>query len=166
MLKGFCRKGYPLSLPDSTASIEKYIERRGREILDDGGRIFFVCDSHELTDPEINKPYPPHCLSGTVEAEIIDELQELAKNSTILHKNTLSIFLNTELEKLIKEVNPELIEITGVCTDICVLFAAYELRMRGYNIQVSRDGVLPLASEKQDEFLEYFSKRLAVDIIS
>lgn len=160
MLNGFCRKGYPLSLPDSTADIEKYIAARITETTKQGGKVIFVCDSHSLTDPEIGNPYPPHCMKGTVEAEIIDELKPLADKSIVLTKNTLSIFLNTGLEKLLQEFKPTEVEVTGVCTDICDLFAVYELRIRGYNVFVSHKGVLPLTQDKQTEYMDYFKNRL------
>jgi nicotinamidase-related amidase len=143
MLNGFCRKGYPLSLPDSTVEIEKYIANRSIDTCQQGGKVIFVCDSHSLTDPEIGAPYPPHCMKDTIEAEIIDELKPLAEKSIVLTKNTLSIFLNTGLEKLLQEFHPTEVEVSGVCTDICDLFAVYELRIRGYNVFVSPNGVLP-----------------------
>ncbi len=75
MLNGFCRPGYPLSLPDSTAGIEKYIADRIKKTFSEGGKVIFLCDNHTLSDPEIGHPYPPHCMKGTKEAEIIDELR-------------------------------------------------------------------------------------------
>ncbi|HEY6975922.1 MAG TPA: isochorismatase family cysteine hydrolase [Chitinophagaceae bacterium] len=164
MLNGFCRRGYPLSLPGSTADIEKHILSRGEEILKENGKVVFVCDSHLMTDPEIGNPYPPHCMKGTAEAEIVDELKPLANNATVLTKNTLSIFLNTQLEKILKELNPEIVEVAGVCTDICDLFAVYELRVRGYNVFVSPKGVLPLDPDKQHEYLDYFKNRLGARV--
>ena len=166
MLKGFCRAGYPLSLPDSTADIEKYILSRGEEILEESGKVIFVCDSHSMTDPEIGNPYPPHCMKGTIEAEIVDELKPLAAKATVLTKNTISIFLNTQLENILKELKsvPVVVEVTGVCTDICDLFAVYELRMRGYNVFVSHKGVLPLDPNKQQEYLDYFKNRLGAKV--
>lgn len=160
MLKGFCRKDFPLSLPDSTTDIENYIAIKITETHEQGGKVIFVCDSHSVTDPEIGNPYPPHCLTGTIEAEIIDELKPLAEKSIVLTKNTLSIFLNTELEKYLQEFKPTEIELTGVCTDICDLFAVYELRIRGYKVFVSQKGVLPLDSNKQKEYMDYFKFRL------
>lgn len=160
LLNGFYRKGYPLSLPDSTAGIEKYIASRINILTKEGGKVIFVCDSHSLSDPEIENPYPPHCMKGTVEAEIIDELKPLAANATVLTKNTLSIFLNTGLENILEELKPIEVEVTGVCTDICDLFAVYELRIRGYNVFISNQGVLPLDTTKQNEYLDYFKNRL------
>jgi nicotinamidase-related amidase len=164
MLNGFCRKGYPLSLPLSTAEIEKYIKVRIAETNKQRGKVIFVCDSHSMTDPEIGNPYPPHCMQGTIESEIIDELKSLANQSIILTKRTLSIFLNTGLEGKLNEFKPTEVELTGVCTDICDLFAVYELRIRGYNVFVSQKGVLPLDPNKQKEYLDYFKNRLGAKI--
>jgi nicotinamidase-related amidase len=164
MLNGFCRKGYPLSLPDSTASIEKYIASRINILTKEGGKVIFICDSHSLADPEIGNPYPPHCMKGTEETEIIDELKPYTKKATVLIKNTLSIFLNTGLEKILKKFKPIEVEVSGVCTDICDLFAVYELRIRGYNVFVSNQGVLSLDATKQNECLDYFKNRLGAKI--
>jgi nicotinamidase-related amidase len=160
MLNGFCRPGYPLSLPGSTERIEKYIASRIEKTLAEGGRVIFLCDNHTLADPEIGNPYPPHCMNGTREAEIIDELKPLAEKSIILKKRTLSIFLNTGLDKLLKQFRPEEVEVTGVCTDIVDLFAVYELRIRGYNVSIFDEGILPLDSGKQSAELEFFKTRL------
>jgi nicotinamidase-related amidase len=164
MLNGFCRKGFSLSLPNDTTEIEEYIISRIKETQDENGRVIFVCDSHSLSDPEIGNPYPPHCMKGTVEAEIIDELKLYARKSIVLTKNTLSIFYNTDLDAILQESNPSEIELTGVCTDICDLFAVYELRIRGYKVIVSQNGVLPLDPNKQVEYLNYFKDRLGATI--
>lgn len=160
MLNGFCREGYPLSLSNSTTEIEKYIASKIFETNNAEGKVIFVCDSHLVSDPEIGNPYPPHCMKGTIEAEIIDALKPLADKSIVLTKNTLSIFLNTGLDEVLKDFNPTEVEVSGVCTDICDLFAVYELRIRGYSVFVSKKGVLPIAPEKQAEYLEYFKNRL------
>ncbi|MBK8554452.1 MAG: cysteine hydrolase [Lewinellaceae bacterium] len=131
-----------------------------------GGKAIFVCDSHNLTDPEINKPYPPHCLENSIESEIVDSLSSIAKDSIVLKKNTLSIFLNTKLERVLNNLRPDIIEVVGVCTEICILFAIYELRIRGYNVLVSRKGVLPLDSGKQNDCLLYFQNRLGAIVVS
>jgi nicotinamidase/pyrazinamidase len=164
MLKGFCRGGYPLSLSQSTQSIEKYIALRIEETFREQGKIIFICDNHTNKDPEIGNPYPSHCIKGTIESEIIDELKPYTAKATVLTKNTLSIFYKTSLDKLLNEYNPLEVEITGVCTDISVLFAVFEMRIRGYNVFVSQHGVLPLDINKQVEFLEYFKNRLGARI--
>jgi nicotinamidase-related amidase len=165
MLNGFCRKGYPLSLPEYHSGIETYIKTCIETFLANNDKVVFVCDSHNLSDPEINNPYPPHCMEGTIEAEIIDSLAGYKKDAAVIRKNTISILYQTDLEALLSEWQPEQIEVTGVCTDICDLFAVYELRIRGYKVVVSKQGVLPLKPENQDFFLDYFKTMLNVEIL-
>jgi len=160
MLNGFCRKGYPLSLPAPTSGIENYIAARISEVLDENGKVIFACDSHSQADPEIGNPYPPHCMEGSIEAEIVDTLKAFADKAIVLKKSTLSIFLNTGLEKILNELKPAQIEVADVCADISVLFSVYELRIHGYAVHVSQKGVLALDSDKQNEYLDYFKNRL------
>jgi len=164
MLNGFCREGFPLSLPVSTSETEKYIVSRINQTNLEGGKVIFVCDNHTLQDPEIGDPYPPHCIKGTEEAEIVDVLKPFARNATVLTKSTLSIFYNTGLDDLLKAYNPTEVEITGVCTDICDLFAVYDLRIRGYQVFVSPFGVLPLEQDKQTMLLDYFKRFLGARV--
>ena len=164
MLNGFCREGYPLSLPVSVAETEDYIVSRIKETNMEDGKVIFVCDNHTYDDPEIGDPYPPHCMAGTEEAEIVDTLLPFAKHAIVLKKHTMSILLNTGLEEILMKLNPEEIEIAGVCTDICDLFAVYELRIRGYHVFVSPDGVLSLEQHNQEMFLDYFKRFLGVRI--
>lgn len=164
MLNGFCRNGNPLSLPTSTESIEKEIEKRIQVYLNGNNPILFVCDSHSLSDPEINNPYPPHCFTGTEESKIIDSLKSYSNNSNTITKNTLSIIYNTGLEKILEGLKPTEIEITGVCTDICVLFAVYELKIRGYKVVVNENCVVALKSENQNFFLNYIKELLGAEL--
>lgn len=160
LLNGFCRKGYPLSLPESTAAVEEYAAIRIKQIQQERGKVIFIGDSHSMSDPEIGHPYKPHCLEGTEEAEIVDTLKPLAEKSIVLKKNTLSIFLNTGLDKLLKRFKPSEVEVIGVCTDLSDLFALFELKVRGYNVFISPEGVLSLEPGKQLEDLDYFMNRL------
>jgi nicotinamidase-related amidase len=164
MINGFCRKGYPCSLQESTAGIEQYTASRIRQVREEGGEVIFIGDSHSLSDPEIGHPYKPHCMEGTVEAEIVDTLKPLAERSIVLKKNTLSIFLNTALEQLLEQFNPQEVEVIGVCTDISDLFAIFELKIRGYEVVISEKGLLSLEPGKQVEDLEYFRNRLGVSV--
>jgi nicotinamidase-related amidase len=164
MLNGFCREGYPLSLPNYNPNIEIYTKERIEAFLANGDKVIFICDNHKDTDPEINNPYPPHCMEGTAEAEIIDTLSEYKKKALILYKHTISILYQTGLEPILQELNPKEIELVGVCTDICDLFAVYELRIRGYKVKVSEKGVLPLDTSKQKLFLDYFRDVLGAEV--
>lgn len=163
MINGFCRKGYALSLKQDTSHIEEYISSRATKVLNNGGKIIFCCDSHTSDAPEL-KQYPPHCMKGSVECEIVDTLKPFIKESKVVLKNTLSIFYKTNLDKILNKIRPKRIEIVGVCTDICDLFAVYELRNRGYEVFVSYEGVLPLDIDKQNDYLNYFITKLGAEV--
>ncbi|QKT05571.1 isochorismatase family cysteine hydrolase [Mycoplasma sp. OR1901] len=121
MLNGFAKFG-ALSSPlinDIIPNIKK--------ILDKSENIIFLADAHSTDDLEM-KSYPVHCLKGTPEAEIVDELSlYVDKNKkNVVYKNTTNGFY---------EIRPDYwdkfnsFEIVGCCTDICVLQLALSLRM-------------------------------------
>lgn len=163
MLNGFCRSGYPLSLSDSTKDIEKHISSKLSTINTKDCTFYFVCDSHTMKDPEINNPYPPHCMKGTEEAEIVDTLISFSTDKNTIRKSTLSIFFNTKLENLLKKDRINEIELVGVCTDICIHYAAFESKIRGYKVTIDKNGVLPLFYNQKRE-LNKIKKVLNVEI--
>lgn len=164
MLNGFCRKGFPLSLQSPTSLIEDYIKNQILDFQKSNNKYLFICDNHSNDAPEF-KQYPPHCLNGTQEAEIIDTLIQFSNNNNIVYKNTLSIFYNTSLEKWLNKHKPKNIHITGVLTDICVLFAAYEFRNMGYNTYIHKKGIQALNEDKQSYFTEYIRDFLGAELI-
>lgn len=82
-------------------------------------KVFFI-DCHEEGSKEFTA-YPPHCIEGTIESELIEELKGYAKNNKIIKKNSTNGFHTEEFQQWLKE-NPKINNfiVTGVCTDICV----------------------------------------------
>ena len=56
------------------------------------GKIFFISDNHEKNDMEF-KIFPPHCIKGTEESKVIDELSSF--KGEIIPKTRYSGFFNT-----------------------------------------------------------------------
>jgi nicotinamidase/pyrazinamidase len=164
MLNGFCRPGYPLSYKGSTIIIESYIRDQITKYSDSGSEYFFVCDTHTENASEF-KQYPKHCIKGSVEAEIVDTLKEFAYEANTVSKNTLSIYYNTILDSLLQKSKTTEIHISGVLTDICIFFAAYESRNRGYETYVHKSGILAMDQENENFFLDYMTTKLGVTII-
>lgn len=104
-------------------------------------------------------------MAGTEESEIVERLQPYSSQDNIILKNTLSIIYNTSLLRRLQELQPSEIEIAGVCTEICVLFAVYELRIRGYKVNINVNAVLPLKLENQKLFLNYMNEFLGAEIL-
>ena len=108
--------------------------------------IIASADNHEPTDAEIsdapdwNTTFPPHCLRGTpgqlkiAETALRDPLviepepqdpgafahRILAhRGDFLLHKRTLDVFSNANVQTLLRALEPEAIVVYGVATDFC-----------------------------------------------
>ena len=107
------------------------------EIKEKEEAIAIIKDTHKENCIEF-KRYPVHCVEGTEEAELVDELKEFEKEALVYEKNSTSTiyaphFLNDIDEmKDLKEV-----VIVGCCTDICILNLAIPLK--NYFDQKDRD---------------------------
>ncbi|MEI6450215.1 MAG: isochorismatase family cysteine hydrolase [Actinomycetes bacterium] len=136
MLVGFCRHGALCSprYDPLVARLRTYLAAAEAE----GVPLVFLVDTHAPDDPEF-KMFPPHCVKGSGEDEVVAELKELADRGTVVRKHTFSGFQDTELDAVLERLAPEVIEVAGVCTDICVVYAVYDLRMRGYEVVVHAD---------------------------
>ena len=119
MVKGFVNIG-PMADPTINI-ITPEIVKMINEFLDNNEAVAFIKDNHEEDALEFKK-YPPHCVIGTDEADLIDELQPYEKNVLVYPKNSTSTmfapnFINDiEMMKNLREVI-----VTGCCTDICVM---------------------------------------------
>jgi nicotinamidase/pyrazinamidase len=136
MLNGFCRFGNLASarLDSITGRLREHLTRE----QDAGVDLVFLADAHAADDAEFAM-FPPHCITGSGEEEIVPELAELAGRGYVVRKHTYSGFYGTELDTLLERLAPDVVEVTGVCTDICVLHTVYELRIRGYEVLVRHD---------------------------
>jgi nicotinamidase/pyrazinamidase len=136
MLNGFCREGNLASarLDSITLRLRDYLQEEEKQ----GASIVFLVDTHAADDPEFAM-FPVHCVEGSGEDEIVPELAALAARGTVVRKHTFSGFRGTELDDVLAGLAPEVVEVAGVCTDICVLHTVYDLRVRGYEVIVHRD---------------------------
>lgn len=139
MLNGFCKKG-ALASPEFMQTIVPSIQTLLRREFVKNNRIIFLADSHKVNDEEF-KIFPSHCISGTWESEVIDELK--IDYMEIIYKNRYSGFFNTALETVLQKYSSADTEIViaGNCTDICVHYTAEEFRNRDYNVIIPCDCV-------------------------
>jgi len=140
MLRGFLEPGYPLDCGDAARAIipavRQWIEvERAR-----GATILWVADNHAPDDAEF-AIFPPHCIRGTAESEVIPALADLVDAANLLPKTRYSGFYGTDLEERLAWLRPDLITVVGVCTDICVLHTVADARNRDYTVTVPADCV-------------------------
>lgn len=125
MINGFIKEG---NMADETINhITPKIIKLIEEIIKNDEGLAFIKDTHNKKSTEFKK-FPIHCLEGTSEAEVIDELKQYEKYGLSYQKNSTSTmfaknFMNDieQMKKLRKVI------ITGCCTDICVMNLAIPL---------------------------------------
>jgi nicotinate phosphoribosyltransferase len=162
MLRGFLEEGYPLYCGIEARRIIPNIQKLLERELEQSSKIFYLCDQHIPDDPEF-KMFPPHCIEGTEEAELIPELSQYA--GEIIPKRTFSGFYNTPLDKKLKAIKPETIVVCGVTTHICVLNAVIDARNRGYEVEVPIDCVASFDKKAHFFALDYMEKVLGAKLI-
>lgn len=136
MLVGFCRHGnlysprYEPVIPRMAAFL--------RRAEDHGAHVVFLADHHSPDDPEF-RMFPPHCVVGSGEEEVVPELAESVRRGTLVRKHTYSGFRGTGLDEVLELLAPKRVVVAGICTDICVLHTVYDLVVRGYEAVVLKD---------------------------
>lgn len=116
MINGFVFEGAlaDAKINDITASIKALLE-------DVSARTFFIADAHPPKTREFIS-YPTHCVIGTNESEVIEELQPYIHE--LFHKNSTNTFTSPDFQAFLKEGRLEAYEdiiLTGCCSDICIL---------------------------------------------
>jgi nicotinate phosphoribosyltransferase len=163
MLRGFLEEGFPLYCGARARRIIPNIQGLLERELAQGSKIFFICDHHDSDDLEF-KMFPPHCIAGTAEAEVIPELAK-DKGETI-PKKRYSAFYGTNLEEKLKTLKPEKIIVCGVCTDICVCHTVAGARNRDYPVEVPVDCVASFDEKAHHFALEHMEKVLGARLTS
>ncbi len=128
-----------------------------------GSRVIFVADSHDPDDKEF-EVFPPHCVRGSAESEVIPELRDIP--GELLPKNRYSAFFNTDLERRLAELKPEKVILCGVCTDICVLHTASDARNRDYRVEVPKDCVASFSEENHRWGLKHLQEVLGAKVVA
>lgn len=162
MLKGFLESGYSLFCGENSRNIIPKVSQLLEKKTAEGAAVLFLCDSHQEEDPEFSI-YPAHCIRGTQEAEIIDELSSYP--GTIIPKTTLSGFYQTDLDSRLIELSPERVIVVGVCTDICIQYVVADLKVRGYEVIVPEECVATFNPEGHQYALRYMEKTLGAIVL-
>lgn len=109
------------------------------------GRMIFVADAHPQKTREF-QAYPTHCVIGTSESEVIEELQPYIHEQ--FHKNSTNTFFCPDFQSFLKErfYQYDDIVITGCCSDICILQFALSVQawLNEHN-EVSKRVIVPIS---------------------
>lgn len=119
MINGFIKKG---AMADPYINhITPNLIREVEGTLSEDEGVVFIKDTHDMNSTEFKK-FPPHCVKGSGEEELIDELKPYEKEALTYEKNSTStIFAKNFLNDIEKMKMLRKVIVTGCCTDICVL---------------------------------------------
>lgn len=136
LVNGFVREG---------AMADKHIEhiipeseRLVNKFLEEGYEVVYVKEGHDENATEFKK-FPKHCVVGTSEAEMVEELVKYQDEVLVFIKNSTSAMAaEYGLPAMLNAMeNLEEVVIIGCCTDICVLNCA--IPMQNYFDEFNRE---------------------------
>ncbi|MGL5821624.1 MAG: isochorismatase family cysteine hydrolase [Sarcina sp.] len=163
MVKGFYNQG---------ALANKFVEGIINPIIEldkkmQGYKKVFFIDSHTEESIEFLS-YPPHCIKGTLEEELIDELKVCEgikdENTKIVKKNSINGFHSPEFKVFLDDKSIENYIVVGVCSDICVKNLA--LTMKSYFNQNNLDKTIIIPSNMIETFDAPFHNREFWNLLS
>lgn len=163
MLNGFLKEG-KLSNPVARWIIPNILDLIERK-KEQGWEIIFVADNHKKDDLEFMM-FPEHCVNGTEETKVIDELSRFVMDdeSNYVAKTRYSAFFKTDLDLIIEDEDPLEVIVVGIYADICVLYTAADLRNRNYKVTIPKDCTMTLTGI-DDVIFTHMKNVLGVNII-
>lgn len=177
MVNGFVNEGV---LHDK--NIRKIVPRQ-LELLEEaekkGSLIILVKDTHNKNATEFKRfGNTTHCIKGTSEAELIDELKpfEQKENVITVEKNSTSLMESPEFREIVRQAeNLKEVNFVGCCTDICVFNGAmglanyYDEWNRDVTINVHEDAIATYSEEDREEYVQsakLLMKQQGINLVS
>ena len=162
MLNDFVNKGAALEVPTARTiihNIKKEINRARKRHIP----IIYCCDAHKDNDPEF-KSWPRHAVKGTAGADVIEQLKP-KKEDYVISKTYYSSFYKTSLDKLLKKLGTTHLILTGVVTNICILYTTAEAYMRGYRVTIPKNCVAALTKNEHQFALQQMQRVFHAEIV-
>lgn len=177
MVNGFVNEGV---LHDK--NIKKIVPRQ-LELLEEaekkGSLIILVKDTHNKNATEFKRfGNTTHCIKGTSEAELIDELKPFEQKDNVItvEKNSTSLMESPEFRKIVRQAeNLKEVNFVGCCTDICVFNGAmglanyYDQWNRDVTINVHEDAIATYSEEDRGEYVQsakLLMKQQGINLVS
>lgn len=149
MVKGFVDEG-TLAAPSIKRVIPRQVELLEEYGNDQNGLNVFVRDTHDEDSIEF-KTFPPHCLRGTAETEVTEELKPYTEDAVDFEKNSTNFMLAPKVLDFFNECeNLEKLAFVGCLSEVCVKNAA--ITARNYFDQVNRDVEVGVYEDAIDTF--------------
>ena len=133
-----------------------------------GVNIVFIKDNFLPEEVPIDKHfkiYGPHCIMGTPDAEIVDELDPKPGDFQIRKKH-YSAFNSTRLDAVLRELDVKRLYFTGAWTEACVQHTVIDAFYLNYEINVLSDAVSSPHRDAHEYALNYMRQYHRANIIT
>lgn len=164
MLEDFISEEGVLYIGAPAEKVAQNVAKALEHARSEGIPVIYVCDSHDQDDSEFAM-FPPHCIQGSRGAGVVEDLRPLP-GERVIKKRRFSAFFGTDLDLYLREHGIEELVLTGVCTNICVLYTAADARMLNYRVTVLSDCVASFDEEAHSFALREMEKTLGASLQS
>lgn len=162
MLNDFVQEGGALYTGEAGCRVIPVIAEVLKRARGEKWPIIYLCDQHTSADSEF-KMFPVHCIAGTKGGEICTELAP-QDGDIIIPKRRYSGFYGTDLDLTLRELSIDELIITGVCTNICVLYTTADARMYNYRVKILEDAVASFDEQAHEFALQEMEKTLGAEL--
>ena len=162
MLNDFVQEGAPLEVPRAWIIVD-HIRIRLQEARSLRMPVIYICDAHAPNDREFTI-WPSHALRGTHGAQVIPELAPQAGES-VVPKTRYSGFFQTHLEMKLRQRDVSGLVLTGVATNVCILYTTADAVSRGYQVRVPGNCVAARSPKDQAWALKQLRDVLHAEIV-
>ena len=127
MVNGFVKEG-ALASPSIQRIVPENVARVREFINSKEGAVAFIRDAHTKNAVEFNT-FAPHCLKGSLESELVDELRIYERFAlTYLKNSTNFVFAPGFINDITAMENLKEVVLNGCLTDFCVKNGGITLR--------------------------------------
>ena len=149
MVTGFVDEG-TLAAPSIKRVIPRQVELLEEYGNDQNGLNVFVRDTHDEDSVEF-KTFGKHCVRGTAETEVTDELKAYTEDALDFEKNSTNFMLAPGVIQFLEGLtNLEKIAFVGCLSEVCVKNAA--ITARNYFDEVNRNVEVGVYEDAIDTF--------------
>jgi len=141
MLNDFVMENAPLYVKDARRIIPCIVEEV-KKAVENHYPVVYICDAHLKDDEEFNI-WPSHCIGGSFGAEVIKELKP-SQRDIVIKKTRYSGFFKTDLDKILKKLGIDRLVVTGLMTNVCILYTVADAVSLGYKVVVPEKCVISL----------------------
>lgn len=162
MLGDFLAPEGSLFIGAAAAGVERAVAGEIARAREQRRPVVYICDRHRPDDAEFAM-FSPHCIAASPGAEVVPALKP-QPGDLVVPKRRYSAFYGTDLDLSLREKGIDKLILTGVCTNICVLYTAADARMRGYEVEVVREAVASFDPAAHEFALQEMEKTLGVRV--